>query len=51
MQAVTTLLNATKGDVCKEFEKICATDKSFQRMKKEMHNIFDSLLEDLKRTV
>lgn len=51
IEAIQSLLNQAKGEVCKEFEKVCATEKSFQRMKKEMHNIFDKLLEDLDHTV
>ena len=30
-----------KCEVLKEFEKICPTDMSFQRMKKTIHDIFD----------
>lgn len=45
------LLNQAKGQVCKEFEKVCPTELAFKRMKKEMHDIFDKLLEDLKETV
>ena len=51
LEKVTALLNNTKGEVCKEFEKVCPTDKAFQRMVKEMHDVFDSLLDDLKRTL
>ena len=40
---LNVLLNQAKGEICKEFEKVCMTDKSFDRMKKEMHDIFDEL--------
>lgn len=36
-----------KSKVCAEFEKVCQTDKSFRRMVKEMHDIFDKLEEDI----
>lgn len=49
LDKVQALLNNTKGEVCKEFEKVCATDKSFQRMIKEMHDVFDDLLHELKQ--
>jgi hypothetical protein len=38
---VDSILKAIKGDVLKEFEKVCPTDTSFQRIKKDMHDIFD----------
>ena len=41
------LLSKKKGLVCKEFEKVCPTKESFNRMIKEMHNIFDGLEADL----
>lgn len=46
---VKEILNKTKGSVCKEFEKICPTDKSFERIKKDMHDIFDQALADIKQ--
>jgi ASC-1-like (ASCH) protein len=42
-------LKKAKGDVLKEFEKVCPTDKSFDRIVKDMHDIFDQLREELKR--
>jgi ribosome recycling factor len=44
---VEEVVNKAKGEVCKEFEKVCVTDMSFKRMKKEMHNIFDQLAKDI----
>lgn len=41
-------LKKAKGDVLKEFEKVCPTDKSFDRIVKEMHDIFDRLAQELK---
>lgn len=38
---VDTILKSIKGDILKEFEKVCPTDMSFQRIKKDMHDIFD----------
>lgn len=32
-----------KGDVLKEFEKICPTEASFKRVKKDMHDVFERL--------
>jgi hypothetical protein len=39
--ALDAILKTLKGDVLKEFEKVCPTDMSFQRIKKDMHNLFD----------
>lgn len=36
------VLNSLKGEVLKEFEKVCPTDMSFQRVKKDMHDKFDT---------
>lgn len=46
---VHDMLIKAKGDVLKEFEKICPNDRSFERMKKDMHDIFDDLERDLKQ--
>ncbi len=40
-------LKKVKGDILKEFEKVCPTDRSFERLKKEMHDIFDQLQKDM----
>ena len=45
------ILNKKKGLVCREFEKLCPTEASFVRMRKEMHNIFDDLGEEILRTM
>lgn len=42
-ETVKQILNSGKGNILKEFEKICPTDMSFQRMKKDMHDIFDEM--------
>jgi hypothetical protein len=44
------ILDRKKGLVCNEFEKVCPTEKSLGRMVKEMHDIFDSIEEELKQT-
>jgi hypothetical protein len=44
---VVDYINRAKGEVCKEFEKVCMTETSFKRMKKEMHDIFDRLAKEL----
>ncbi|MDK2600641.1 hypothetical protein QO179_24415 [Bacillus stercoris] len=44
---INTVLNAAKCEVLKEFEKICPTDMSFQRVRKDMHNIFDKIQDQL----
>lgn len=41
------ILDNGKGEILKEFEKICPTEKSFQRMKKDMHDIFDVMAQQL----
>lgn len=46
-----TILDKRKGQIGKEFEKICPTDASFHRMIKELHNIFDGIYEDIKPLV
>jgi nitrate/nitrite-specific signal transduction histidine kinase len=40
-------IRETKTKVCAELEKICPTEKSLNRMVKEMHNIFDKLEKDV----
>lgn len=45
------IIRRAKGEVCKEFEKICSTDRSFFRAKKDMHNIFDQLFDDIKKVL
>lgn len=47
IEEIAVVLSKKKGMVCKEFEKICPTEASFNRMVKEMHNIFDGLEADL----
>lgn len=42
------VLDKRKGQVAKEFEKVCPTDSSFHRMLKELHNVFDGIYEDVK---
>ena len=37
------MINVTKGKVIAEFEKVCPSDRSLQRIIKEMHNLFDEL--------
>lgn len=44
---IQDLLMKAKGEVCKEFEKVCMSELSFKRMKKEMHDIFDTLAKDI----
>ncbi len=45
---VQELIKKAKGEVMKEFEKVCPTDKSFDRVLKDMHNIFDRLSQEIK---
>ena len=45
------ILDKTKGEVVKEFEKVCVTDRAFIRVKKEMHNIFDRLYKELQEHI
>lgn len=40
-----------KTEVLSEFEKICPSDRSFDRMKKNMHDIFDQMLEEIKASL
>lgn len=49
-EAIGDLINKAKGDVCKELEKVCPTETSFKRMKKEMHDIFDALQHEITNT-
>lgn len=41
------VLKKAKGDVLKEFEKLCPTDRSFDRITKDMHDVFDRLMKEL----
>jgi DNA-binding IscR family transcriptional regulator len=42
-ESLKLILDYGKGEILKEFEKVCPTDKSFARMKKDMHDIFDEM--------
>lgn len=46
-QALDQIINKYKGRVIKEFEKICPTQISFHRVKKDMHDIFEDLLREI----
>lgn len=41
------IIDKSKGEVVKILELVCPTDISFKRSVKNMHNIFDDLLEKL----
>jgi hypothetical protein len=42
-------LKRAKGDIVKEFEKVCPTDKSFNRVLKDVHDIFDELHKNIQQ--
>lgn len=44
-----SILKAGKGEILKQFEKVCPTETSFQRMKKDMHDIFDNMLSQIQK--
>lgn len=46
-EKVNLLINKTKGRVIAEFEKLCPTQRSIDRVIKEMHGVFDQLKKDL----
>jgi hypothetical protein len=46
---IDTILKSVKGDILKEFEKVCPTDMSFQRVKKDIHDIFDEAKRQLQQ--
>lgn len=46
---IQQMVNKAKGEVCKEFEKVCMTDRAFERVLKEMHTIFDQLTKEIKQ--
>lgn len=48
---IKEILNRGKTLICREFEKVCPTEPSLERMIKEMHNIFDKMEADLKEKV
>lgn len=48
-ETIEQMVNKAKGEVCKEFEKICMTDRSFERVLKDMHTIFDQLTKEIKQ--
>lgn len=35
-----------KGEVLKEFEKICPTETSFKRVRKDIHDVFDQAMRE-----
>lgn len=37
-----------KTEVLTEFEKVCPSEMSFNRIKRDMHDIFDQMLEEIK---
>lgn len=39
--SVDAILKELKCEILKDFEKICPTDMSFQRIKKDTHDKFD----------
>ena len=41
-KAVESVLRDLKCEILKDFEKVCPTDMSFQRIKKDMHDKFDN---------
>lgn len=41
-KTVENVLKELKCEILKDFEKVCPTDLSFQRIKKDMHDKFDS---------
>lgn len=44
---VAQIFKKAKGDIMKEFEKVCPTDRSFDRVLKEVHNIFDEMKREM----
>jgi len=46
-ESIDAILKSAKGDILKEFEKVCPTDMSFQRIKKDVHDIFDGVSEKI----
>lgn len=50
-KTIETIINKSKGEVIKEFEKVCMTDRAFHRVKKEMHDIFDRLFQELQEYI
>jgi hypothetical protein len=50
-EVLKTMLEKKKGLICREFEKVCPTEMSFNRMKKEMHNIFDDIEKEIEEIV
>lgn len=41
-------IDKSKGEVIKILELVCPTEMSFKRAVKNMHNIFDDLLDKIK---
>jgi ASC-1-like (ASCH) protein len=48
---IKVMLEKKKGLVCREFEKVCPSEMSFDRMKKEMHNIFDDIEQEVRKII
>lgn len=48
---ITAALKKAKGDIVKEFEKMSPTDRAFERVVKDMHDIFDLLRKDIEKMI
>lgn len=45
-QEVEEMSRKLKGEVLKEFEKICPTETSFKRVRKDIHDVFDRVAKE-----
>lgn len=45
------ILRELKYEILKDFEKVCPTDMSFQRIKKDMHDKFDNACRQVEKTI
>lgn len=48
---VSIAVSRAKTMILSEFEKVCPTDKSFCRILKEVHDVFDDLQRDIKKSI
>lgn len=46
MKIILDVINKKKGKVINEFKKVCPTERSVELMKKEMHDIFDEIVNE-----
>jgi tryptophanyl-tRNA synthetase len=48
LMEISKSVTKAKTEVLIEFEKVCPSEMSFNRIKREIHDVFDKMLEEIK---